>query len=65
MNKERVSWNLLTTGNGHGQRFYINGKRVSRLTYRNLVDEATRLECFHSETIAGTSYQRCVAVLEA
>ena len=65
MTKERVDWNLLTTGNGHGKRFYIDGKRVSRLTYYNLVYESTRLECFHSETIAGTSYQRCIAVLEA
>lgn len=46
-------------GGGKQSRYYVDGKRVSKLTFYMLRDDAMRLECFNTSAIqTGTTFRR-------
>ena len=62
------SFAMLETGPGdfnpwRPDRWYIDGKRVSKDEYRRFVDHAKRQDTFHSETRNGRHYTRSVCYI--
>lgn len=62
------SFDMLVTGPAvdfgfEPDRWYIDGKRVTKAEFRRFVDHAKRQDTFHSETRNGRHYTRSVCYI--